>query len=42
MSNTKQADKTVPERTAEEDSRKNGVASIELSAMHFLAGKQLE
>ncbi|MCI4390182.1 hypothetical protein PGIGA_G00119660 [Pangasianodon gigas] len=38
-SKKKHVQKTVQERTAEEDIRKNGVASAELKAMYFLAGE---
>lgn len=40
VSKKKHANKSVQERTAEEDIRKNGVASAELKAMDFLAGTQ--
>ncbi|KAB5537023.1 hypothetical protein PHYPO_G00114050 [Pangasianodon hypophthalmus] len=38
-SKKKHVQKTVQERTEEEDIRKNGVASAELKAMYFLAGE---
>ncbi|XP_053508523.1 uncharacterized protein cfap92 isoform X2 [Ictalurus furcatus] len=38
-SKKKHAHKTVQERTAEEDTRKNGVASAELKAIYLLAGE---
>lgn len=40
VSKKKQAHTFVQERRAEEDIRKNGVASAELRAVHFLAGTQ--
>lgn len=40
VSKKKHAHKSVQERTAEEDIRKNGIALAEFKAMYFLAGTQ--